>query len=253
MRRLGARKLAMSVVSVVMAYGALRAVASEPDERFRKANELLRAGDTVQAIAQYDGLARSGSASASLYWNWAQAARARGAAGEALWALLQARELDPGDAAVEREIERQRGNLNLDPAEIAPEPLAALARFSLRFRLDWLAASLLILSLLGHGLLRIDPRRKWLATLALACLIAGVMLISLPIAGSHARATGVVMRRHAPLLDAAAATAEAIGALREGEVVPILEASGAYVRVQDSSGARGWAHGDDVRRLRPAR
>mgnify|MGYP003455732633 CR=1 FL=1 len=36
---------------------------------------------------------------------------------------------------------------------------------------------------------------------------------------------------------------------REGEVVPVLEASGAWLRVEDNAGARGWAHSEDVRRL----
>ena len=58
-----------------------------------------------------------------------------------------------------------------------------------------------------------------------------------------------MVRRGAPLLPAASPTAEAAGALREGEVVPILDRSGGYVRIEDSSGARGWALGDDVRDL----
>ena len=37
-----------------------------------------------------------------------------------------------------------------------------------------------------------------------------------------------------------------LGALRQGEVVPVIEKSDDYVRVEDSSGARGWAHRDDV-------
>jgi hypothetical protein len=34
-------------------------------------------------------------------------------------------------------------------------------------------------------------------------------------------------------------------------VVPVLEASGGYVRVEDSSGVRGWAAADDVPTLVP--
>ena len=35
----------------------------------------------------------------------------------------------------------------------------------------------------------------------------------------------------------------------QGEVVPVLEASGAWLRVEDNAGARGWAHVADARRL----
>src|SRR5439155_21579206 len=61
--------------------------------QFRQASELARAGDTPGAIAIYHDLAASGYESAALYWNWAQAASARGGVGEALWALLRARQL----------------------------------------------------------------------------------------------------------------------------------------------------------------
>jgi hypothetical protein len=222
---------------------------SAPPERFREASELLRSGDYPKAIAIYGELAASGTESASLYWNWAQAASARGATGEALWACLRARELAPADAAVAREIERLREAANLDPAEIAPDPLAVLARWSRRFHLDLAASALLALSVLFHVAARLLAVSRWPVRSAWTALLLGALLAALPIAGSFARPTGVVVRRGAPLLDAASPTAGVLGSLREGEVVPVLARSGDYVRVEDSSGARGWAHGEDVRRL----
>jgi hypothetical protein len=216
---------------------------------FREANELARAGDYPKAIALYEQLARSGTVSASLCWNWGQAAAARGATGEALWALLRARELDPGDRAVGRDIERLREAANLDPAEIAPEPLAAAARLARRFRLDVLAVFLLGLSLVAHVVARLVAGARWSRPVLWTCLVLGLLVAAVPGAGAFARPVGVVLHRGAPLLDAASPTAEAVGALREGEVVPILERSGDYVRVEDSSGARGWASSEDVRGL----
>jgi hypothetical protein len=229
----------------------VRAVVDLPDdateERFRAANELARARDYPKAITGYAELAGAGVESASLYWNWAQVASARGAAGEALWALLRARELDPGDRAVARDVQRLRESLNLDPAEIAPEPLAALARASRRLRLDLLAAALLFASLVVRLLARLRPgvRAGW-ATLLLAL---GLVAAAPTLAGALARPTAAVVHRAAPLFDAAAANAEPIGSLREGEVVPVLEASGDWLRVEDNAGARGWARQADVRRL----
>ncbi len=225
------------------------AASPAPEERFRAANELARAGDYPKALAAYAELTRSGGESASLYWNWAQAASARGASGEALWALLRARELEPGDRAVGREIQRLREALNLDPAEIAPEPLAGLARLSRRFRLDLLAAGLLALSLASHA---IGARRagvRGVGTAAVALLVLALLSAAPPIVGSLARPTGAVVHRGAPLFDAASPAAEPIGSLREGEVVPVLEASGEWLRVEDNAGARGWARAADVRRL----
>jgi hypothetical protein len=218
---------------------------SAPD-RFREAGELLRQGDSVKAAAIYRELAESAAESASLYWNWAQAAASRGETGEALWAALRARELDPADRALPREIQRLREAANLDPAEIAPEPLAVLGRVGRRFRLDLLALAFAVVSVAAHAATRRLPAARWPSraawgTFALA-LAAGVA----PVAATAAHPTGVVVRRDAPLYDAASPTAATIGSLRLGEVVPLDEETAGYLRVEDSSGARGWARRDDV-------
>jgi hypothetical protein len=253
-RRLVGRALAAGGLLAILGLAApsrsvARAATESPAERFREANEQARAGDYPKARAGYAALAARGVESASLYWNWAQAASASGAHGEALWALLRARELDPGDRAVAREVERLREALNLDPAEIAPEPLTSAARLARRYRLAPSALTLLALSLLAHAAARWlgfggRARRAGAAFLVLGLLAAGGVL-----AGAFARPTAAVVRRGAPLFDAASPTAEATGSLREGEVVPVLEVSGEWLRVEDNAGARGWARGSDVRRL----
>ena len=218
------------------------------EARFRDANGFARGGDYPKAIAIYSELLASGAESASLYWNWAQASRARGATGEALWALLRARELEPGDPALARLIEEVRAELSLDAAELSPEPLAAVARTARRFALSGWATVLAVFSLLAHAMARLARAPR--ARLA-AWITAGLALVAAapPLAGALARPLGVVVRRGAPLLPAASPTAEASGALREGEVVPLLDRSSGYVRIEDSSGARGWALADDVRDL----
>jgi hypothetical protein len=243
-------------VGVIRTVGALLlasilAAAPPAPDRFREAGERARAGDTPKALEIYRELAGSGVNSAALYWNWAQAAEARGAQGEALWALLRAREIAPGDRAVDREIERLRQVANLDPAEIAPDPLASVARTARRFRLDLVACLLLAISVAAHAGLRWRRAGAPLGRLAWTALGLGLAVALVPVAGAYARPTGVVVRRGAPVLDAASPTAEPIGTLREGEVVPVLEASGGYVRVEDSSGVRGWAAADDVPTLVP--
>jgi hypothetical protein len=224
-------------------------LAAAPENRFREAGERARAGDYPQALALYQELRGSGIESPALYWNWAQAAAARGGQGEALWALLRARELDPGDRGVAREIERLREGANLDPAELQPDPLAAVARAARRFRLDVVASFLLVLSLAAHLAVRWRRTGGAVARMAWTTLVLGLTVALVPVAGGFARPTGVVVRRGAPLLESASPTAEPTGTLREGEVVPILEQSAGYVRVEDSSGVRGWATADDVRSL----
>lgn len=225
------------------------ASAAPPDERFREAGALSRGGDYPGAIAAYRELAASGVESASLYWNWAQAAQARGAVGEALWALLRARDLDPGDGAIDRAVEQVRAAANLDPSEIAPEPLAALARPARRFRLDLLALLLLASSLGAHVFARLRPFARGAVPAAWTLLGVGLALAAIPLLGARARDTAVVVTRGAPLVDSASPGAATLGTLREGEVVPVLERGGDYLRVEDSSGSRGWAHVEHVRPL----
>lgn len=222
---------------------------SSPEERFRQGGELARSADYLGAIGVYRELAAQGNESASLYWNWAQAAASVGASGEAMWTLLRARELSPGEGAIKRAIEERRAVANLDPAEIAPETLGALARTGHRYRLDLLGLVLLVLSVLAHGASRFLLRNRSATLLAWATVVLGMSLSAVPLLGSLARPTGVVVRRGASLFDAASETAQMMGSLREGEVVPLLGLSGRYLRVEDSSGARGWARVEDVWRL----
>jgi len=239
--------LGMSLVAALCGFEALaRAGASDPAERFREASGLTRAGDYPRALEAYRELATQGHESASLYWNWAQAAAARGAVGEALWALLRGRELEPGDRALQREIERLRENANLDAAEVQPEPLAALARLGRLLHLDLLALALFGLSLLAHAWARWGSAARAVARLAWTTLGLGLLLAAAPLLGSLARPTAVVAVRAATLYDAASPTAAPLGTLREAEVVPILERSRDYLRIEDGSGARGWAHISEV-------
>jgi hypothetical protein len=146
-------------------------------------------------------------------------------------------------------VERLREALNLDPAEIAPEPLAVAGRFARRFRLDLVAAILLTLSVLAHALARTRLRPTGAHGIAWGALVLGLAAAAVPLAASLARPTAAVVRRGAPLLDAASPSANPAGTLREGEVVPVLDTSGDWLLVEDNAGARGWAHEADVRRL----
>jgi len=247
LRRPAATLLALGLAALTPAFAHAQPGVAE--ERFRGANEAARSGDYPKALSAYAALAASGAESASLYWNWAQSASARGAQGEALWALLRARELDPTDRAVARDVQRVREALNLDPAEIAPEPLAAVGRAARRFRLDLLAASLLLASLLAQVFGRVRPGPRQPGRAAGVLLALGLLAATVPFAASFARPTAAVVRRGAPLFESASPTAEATATLREGEVVPVLEASGDWLRVEDGAGARGWARTADVRRI----
>jgi hypothetical protein len=243
--------LAMLSIAVVTAVAAVslagtRVASGGPEERFREATALIHKGDVRNGVAVYRELAANGEASASLYWNWSQAAAARGELGEALWALLRARELQPGDRAVGREIDHLRDTANLDPAELAPDPLASVERVTRWLHLDLLAVVFLVMSLVLHGFGRWRRAARWPGPAAASAFAVGACLTLAALAGSFAGPTAVVVRRGAPLFDAASQTANQLGTLREGEVVPILERSGDHLRVEDSSGASGWAGVADV-------
>ena len=242
---MGVRVLGAGVLTLCAAFPVAGAT-DLPADRFREANALVRAGDYPKGIAIYRELATAGEGSASLFWNWAQAAAARGSLGEAMWALLQGRELEPGDKALSREIERVRDTANLDGAEIAPEPMAVLARLARRLHLGVLAVVLGALSVVFHALARLLPGTRWSVPAGWTALALAAAVSAVPLAGALARPTAVVVTRDAPLVASASPTGEVLGSLREAEVVPILERSAGYLRIEDSSGARGWVHAADV-------
>ena len=243
------RRLSLAVVTLAGLSRGLPfaecATTPSAGERFQQANETARGGDYPKAIAAYRDLAAAGQASAALYWNWAQAAQAQGARGESVWALMRAREIEPADAAITRTLERLREELNLDPAELAPEPLAQWRRWARWLHVDLLAAALLLASLIAPAVQRVTRRDRGRVA-AWTSFGLGTMLALLCILAAHAHRAAVVVRREAALLDAASPSAESIGSLREGEVVPVLARSGGYLRIQDSAGARGWARIEEV-------
>jgi len=102
---------------------------------------------------------------------------------------------------------------------------------------------------LAHALVRARLRLAAAGGVAWGALFLGLAAAAVPLSASLARPTATVVRRGAPLLDAASPSASATGTLREGEVVPVLETSGDWLQVEDNAGARGWAHAADVRRL----
>jgi hypothetical protein len=219
------------------------AQAEAPTVVFRRGNENAAHSRWDDAILEYGRLAESGVGAPSLYWNWAQAASASGRKGEALWALMRARDLTPTDTSMIRETERLRGELGLDPSEMSLGLLGDLRMLARRFRFDGLAIAALFLSVLA--LLGKKPR----ASLSLGSLLLGLLLATPSFLGSWREPRGVVVQKDAPLVDAPRTDALALANLREGEVVPLLGEEGDYVRIQDASGARGFAHKNDVRKV----
>lgn len=212
-------------------------------DAFRRGNESAARSAWSDAIVEYKSLEGAGVKAPSLYWNWAQAASAGGRKGEAIWALLRAQELSPTDSGVGREIDRLRGELGLDPSEVSLGFQGDARRLARRFRFDILATLFLIASL--GALLGKTPRPGW----SLGAFLTAILLL-VPIAGTAWRGPrGVVVQKDAPLLDIPRNDAVALANLREGEVVPLLGDEGEYVRIQDASGARGFAQKTDVRPL----
>ena len=214
-----------------------------PTAIFRRGNESAARGQWEAALGAYAELEKQGVRAPSLYWNWAQTAAAAGKKGEALWAALRARELAPADSSLSREVERLRAELGLDPSEVSLGLLGDLRVQARRFRLDLVAMVLLVISL--GALLGKKPQ----TILSRGALLVGVLLALPFLGGAWRESRGVVIQKDAPLLDIPRNDAIALANLREGEAVPLLAFEGDYVRIQDASGARGFAHKADVRKI----
>ena len=228
---------------IPMAEAQAQASGEAPTAAFRRGTESAARSQWDAALGAYAELEKQGVRAPSLYWNWAQTAAAAGKKGEALWAALRARELAPADSSLSREIERLRAELGLDPSEVSLGLLGDLRVQARRFRLDLAAMVFLVISL--GALFGKKPQ----TTLSRVALLVG-LLFTLPFFGGAWREPrGVVIQKDAPLLDIARNDAVALANLREGEAVPLLAFEGDYVRIQDASGARGFAHRDDVRKI----
>ena len=210
---------------------------------FREANEKAAHGQWQESLEGYRTLGQQGVHAPSLYWNWAQTASASGRKGEALWAYLATRYLSPRDQGVAREVERLRAELGLDPSEISLGLEGDARLLARRLRFDVLAVAALILSIFVLFI----PRPRPVASVVL--LVAGLLLLGPYHFGAWRQSRAVIVQKDAPLLDAPRDEAVALTNLREGEVVPILDEAGDFVKIQDASGARGFAHRDDVRKL----
>ena len=236
-------RLRWPLLAALLAASWASAQTEKPDDIFRRGNENAARSRWDDAIVDYGKLAARGVRAPSLYWNWGQAASASGRKGEALWALLRARDLTPTDTSMIREAERLRGELGLDPSEVSQGILGDLRLLARRFRFDGFAIAAFLFSL------AVLQGKKPRATLSLWALLLGILLAAPSFLGPWREPRGVVVRKDAPLLDVARPEGVALASLREGEVVPLLGEEGDYVRIQDASGARGFAHKGDVRKV----
>ena len=221
----------------------VRAQSDAPATAFSRGNESASRGRWDDALTEYGRLAQAGVRSPSLRWNWAQVAYAKGLRGEALWALLSLQDLSPADNTSRREIERLRAELGLDPSEVSMGLLGEARIMARRFRFDLMSILAFVLS----SLLCFENKRK--ATVAPTVFVMGALLALPLLVGRWREPRGVVVRKDASLVDAPLRQGVALSSLREGEAVPILGEEGDYLRIQDASGARGFAHKDDVRKI----
>lgn len=236
-------KRILQTLGLVLLFCLASLASADAPAAFRDANGKAARGQGQEALAGYRTLARDGVQAPSLYWNWAQVAAANGRKGEALWAYLAMRQVAPRDESAVREIEKIRAELGLDPSEISLGLEGDARLMARRFRFDVLALVALLASI---GVLFLSRPRP---AVSVVLLVAGLLLLGPYHFASWRQARGVVVQKDAPLLDASRDDAVALANLREGEVVPILEEAGDFVKIQDASGARGFAHRDDVRRL----
>lgn len=239
-------RISLPLLAILLSAPLVQAQAPEaetPTATFRRANESAARSQWDEALAAYAQLEKTGPRAPSLYWNWAQAASASGRKGEAMWAALRARELAPADSSLYREIERLRGELGLDPSEISLGLLGDLRVYARRFRLDIVAILMFLVSI---GVL---IGRKPRPGVSRAAFAVGLLLALPFFLGAWREPRGVIVQKDAPLLDIPRNDAIALANLREGEAVPLLAIEGDYVRIQDASGARGFAHKADVRKI----
>ncbi len=212
-----------------------------------------RAGDYADAMDGFAALARSepdARRRAVLHANAGTAAARAEQLGEAVWHLLRARRLDPGDATAESNLARVRALVGGGPTEAShfTETLAALPLLHTEAHLVAWAFRIAGLGLLVAAFWRLWPGRRGLAWLA-------ALLLALPPAGiawsRHARAQAgreaVIIEKVVPVRSEPQDDGKILLRVGGGAVVVHEEDRGDWRLIETTEGGRGWVRAERIR------
>lgn len=134
-------------------------------------------GDWETAIAQYRAMLAEGYVDPALYFNLGTTYARADQKGRAVWMLLKARQLDPRDASIRKNLELVAPDLSTQIAFFPLPPVEAIYRSLRMNEWAWIGGGGMALAGLAFGLFfwvqPIDRRRFWFRRLAvLGALIA---------------------------------------------------------------------------------
>src|SRR6184192_3347705 len=202
---------------------------AQADAEFAKANQQFAQGDFKDAIAGYEGLVRTGQASANTFYDLGNAYFRAGDFGRAILNYQRALEIQPG-----------RAERYLHFASVNQYGITATVAF-------WIAVFCLT------ALIFARRRSAMLIFVSVCCLLAlaiSVFAIYILDRGTKGQALAIVTGKDVQARLATADTAKSVLALPPGSEIKILSTRGDWTYAALPNDLRGWIPAKDAERVR---
>ncbi len=226
------------------------ALARADDASFDSASAAFAEERFDDAARELEALIVERGYSAAALYDLGRSYAASGQPALAILALERARLLEPRDEAIGAALADARAAAGIDaPIGSAPEELASLLPARAWLTIGAAALSLFCLAAVLAGAFRRGRGLAIVTSLASACAVAAAgAALSF---GALATDRAVVVRERAVARVAPFAEADAVFALRPGELVRVEGARGEHLRVA-AQGREGWVAREAIERVVPA-
>ncbi len=232
---------------ILLSPGPALAQSSETVRRYDDGTRRLEAGDYAGAVAAYEEVLATGTASRALYYNMGIAQYRLDRLGQAVRYFEKVLAVEPGDRLAQHNLDIVRSKLT-DRITRLPEPVwRRFGRFVVHtfgtsglFSIGaaaWLALASIVALVVRRGRATDWMRRGILVSASVAVLFLGAAFIGSAVPPSGERS--VVVAETATLASSAG-SAEPVQELHEGTVVEVLETREGWARVRLLNGTTGW-------------
>ena len=222
-------------------------------ERFDAGNKLYEEGKFIEAASAYQSLAKSGQASAPVFFNLGNAWFKSGQIGQAIVAYRQAERVSPRDPDVRANLQFARNQVQ-GPTLRPTFWQRVLGKLTLN---EWttLAASSFWVFLLLLTLLQWRPALKpafrnyvvvigFVTAVLCGCLVAVLQQ-------DHSHRNGIIITRDATLRQGPLNESQPVLTLHDGAEVNVLDTKNDWLQVSPDSRRTGWVQRKEIAMLRP--
>jgi tetratricopeptide (TPR) repeat protein len=227
----------------------LRTEAADLSAPFEEANKLYEEGKFAEAIAAYDKLLATGSASDALYFNRGNAYFKLGQLGRAIDSYRHGRQLAPRDADLRANLQLARTHARGGAPYQTDRWRSWIGVLSLDEWTELVAVAFWLLSLflaLGQWRRQLSPAlRKYIIVAVLFLLVSGICFAT-ALSADHLTQSAVVIVGESEVRNGPLDESPALYKVRDGIELNVLDRLGDWLQVVDSAQRIGWLRKDQV-------